>query len=250
MESSGRVVVITGASGGIGAALARRLGRDGARLALAARRSDVLQRIAAECEAAGAPRALAVVADVTRRPDVDALRDAALAEFGRIDVWVNNAGRGITRRVLDLTEEDLDEMMLVNVKSALYGMQTVAEHFVARGSGHVVNVSSYLGRVPLAPFRSAYSAAKAALNSLTTNLRMDLKAYPGIHVSLVMPGVVSTDFAANVRGEPVKPILGGMPIQTPEEVAEQMAGLIAEPVDELYTNPAARELLRKFYGFE
>jgi short-subunit dehydrogenase len=102
--------------------------------------------------------------------------------------------------------------------------------------------------VPVAPFRSVYSAAKAALNSLTTNLRMDLREHPGIRVSLVMPGVVRTDFAANVRGQPVTPVPGGMPIQTAEEVGDQIAGLIAEAVDEIYTNPAAKELLRRFYG--
>jgi short-subunit dehydrogenase len=245
---AGKVVVITGASGGIGAALARRLGVDGHALALGARRRDALQAVADASVAAGAVRALAVETDVTRRDAVLALRDAALDAFGRVDVWVNNAGRGITRTVLELTDEDVDDMMTVNVKSALYGMQAIAPHFVERGAGHVINVSSFLGRVPVAPFRSVYSAAKAALNSLTTNLRMDLREHPGIRVSLVMPGVVSTDFAANVRGQPVTPVPGGMPIQTAEEVGDQIAGLIAEPVDELYTNPAAKELLRRFYG--
>jgi short-subunit dehydrogenase len=86
------------------------------------------------------------------------------------------------------------------------------------------------------------------LNSLTTNLRMDLQAHPGIHVSLVMPGVVRTDFAANVRGEPIRPISGGMPIQDVTEVADQLAALVRHPVDELYTNPASAELIRRHYG--
>src|SRR6185503_18759951 len=102
-----KTIVITGASSGIGAAIARRLGRDGNHLALAARRAEALQAVAAEC----GPNALAVVADVTRRQDVERLRDEALRAFGAVDVWINNAGRGITRSVLDLTDADVDEMM-------------------------------------------------------------------------------------------------------------------------------------------
>src|SRR4051794_4484886 len=111
-----KTIVITGASAGIGAAIARRLGRDGHKLALAARRADLLQQIAHE----SAPDAIAVAADVTRREDVERLRDEALRAFGAVDVWINNAGRGISRSVLHLTDDDLDEMMRVNVKSALY----------------------------------------------------------------------------------------------------------------------------------
>jgi NAD(P)-dependent dehydrogenase (short-subunit alcohol dehydrogenase family) len=78
--------------------------------------------------------------------------------------------------VLDLTDEDFDQMMVVNAKSALYGMQAIVPHFKERGAGHLINISSALGRVPFASYRSAYSAAKAALGSLTANLRMDLRA--------------------------------------------------------------------------
>src|SRR5438105_3676066 len=176
-------IVITGASAGIGAAIARRLGRDGNKLALAARREDLLREVARE----SAPDALAVVADVTRREDVERLRDEALRAFGGVDVWINNAGRGISRSVLDLTDDDLDEMMRVNVKSALYGMQTVVPYFLERGRGHLINISSFLGRVPIAAHRSAYNAAKAALNALTATLRADVGG-KGVEVSLVMPG--------------------------------------------------------------
>src|SRR5262249_20688135 len=136
-----------------------------------------------------------VVADVTRRPDVQRILDVTLGRFGHVDVWVNNAGRGITRPVADLSDEDFDAMMAVNVKSALYGMQVVLPHFEQRGRGHIINVSSMLGRIPFASGRAVYSAAKHALNSLTANFRMDLRApFPDIHVSLVIPGVVGTDF--------------------------------------------------------
>lgn len=255
MRAGVRVVVITGASTGIGAALARRLAPGGHSLVLAARRRDALERVAREVEALGASRAVVVETDVTRRGDVERLRDAAIEAFGRFDVWVNNAGRGIVRPVLELTDEDLDDMIAVNVKSALYGMQVAVPHFVERGSGHLINVSSFLGRVPMASVRSAYSAAKAALNSLTANLRMDLHArYPDVHVSLVMPGVVTTEFARNAVGaspdaRPYAPPPGAGPQpQTPEEVADAIARVIEQPVAELYTNPASSELARRYYA--
>jgi short-subunit dehydrogenase len=241
-----RVIVITGASDGIGAALARRLAAGGDAVVLAARRAAELGAVAASCGA----RALAVPTDVTRRAEVERLRDAALSAHGAIDVWVNNAGRGIGRRTLELTDADVDEMIAVNLKSALYGMQAIVPHFQARGRGHLVNVSSFLGRVPLVTFRSAYSAAKAALNALTANLRVDLAGtHPGIHVSLVMPGIVSTAFGRNaLGGTPAPPPAGpAAGAQTPEEVAERIASLLERPVPELYTNPTQAGLAREYY---
>jgi len=247
-----KIIVITGASGGIGAALARELAKGGHKLVLAARRREELEKVAREAREAGAAAALAVTTDVTRREQVERLRDHALEEFGQIDVWVNNAGRGIGRKVLDLTDADFDEMMTVNVKSALYGMQAAVPHFQQRGSGHLINVSSFLGRVPLASFRSAYNAAKAALNTLTANLRMDLKAEsPGIHVSLVMPGVVTTEFADNAlgasSGSTYRPPANVANAQTPEEVAAAIAELIERPRAEIFTNPSQGEIARRYY---
>ena len=254
MEVTSAVVVITGASSGIGAALARKLASDGARLVLAARRERELNSVAEEARKLGAKGSLAVPVDVTNRDAVFKLRDRTLAEFGQIDVWVNNAGRGITRSVLDLTDDDVDDMININVKSALYGIQAAVPHFIERGRGHLINISSFLGRVPIASFRSVYSAAKAALNSLTANLRMDVRAYPEIHVSLIMPGVVTTDFARNVRGEARHPMsasaLGASPMhpQTAEEVAARIADVIRNPVAEVYTNPASAEIARRYYA--
>jgi len=240
-----KVIVITGASGGIGAALAQRVARDGHAVVLAARRERELKAVAATC----GERAFPVVADVTQRTIVNNLRDAAIRRFGVVDVWVNNAGRGITKKVLELTEEDLDAMVTVNVKSALYGMQAIVPHFQDRGQGHLINVSSFLGRVPLVTFRSAYNAAKAALNSLTANLRMDLRAtHPHIHVSLVMPGVVTTEFAKNALGTPVPSVAApATNAQSPEQVADRIAELIANPVPEIYTNPAHPGFARAYY---
>jgi short-subunit dehydrogenase len=239
---SDKVIVITGASSGIGAALARRLAHHQHRLVLAARNSERLAATAAACGG----RAICVQADVTQRDDIERLRDTALASCRRVDVWVNNAGRGITREVLDLTDGDVDEMFLVNTKSALYGMQAIVPHFKARGDGHIINISSLLSRVPAASFRSAYSAAKAALNILTANLRMNLQAtYPLIHVSLVLPGAVSTGFAENALGG-IRPPTGVAPPQTPEEVARVIADVIDHPVPEAYTSAKLPEIVRRY----
>ncbi|MDX2193544.1 MAG: SDR family NAD(P)-dependent oxidoreductase [Gemmatimonadales bacterium] len=231
MTLAGRVVVITGASGGIGAATAVHLAHAGAQVGLVARRREALEAVAAQCGGLAA----VFPADVTDRAAVDGVMAAALERFGHVDVWVNNAGQGISRRVSELTDDDLDAMVRVNVKSALYGMQAVLPHFRARGTGQIVNVSSLLGRMPYVPIRAAYSAAKHMLNVLTANLRDELRTtHPGIRVTLVSPGVVWTDFGLNAVGG--GPDSRSFPDgQTPEEVAAVIAGVIAEPQDDVYT---------------
>jgi NADP-dependent 3-hydroxy acid dehydrogenase YdfG len=241
-----KVVVITGGSSGIGAALGRRLGEAGHSLALAARNPEQLAVAVAECGS----RARAFPTDVTRREEVERLRDAAISAFGHIDVWVNNAGRGINRAVVDLTDDELDEMMLVNTKSALYGMQAIAPHFISRGEGHVINLSSVLSRVPAATFRSAYSAAKAALNVLTANFRMDIQAtHPRIAVSLVLPGSVPGAFQKNSLGGTPQVVPPGVPAapQTPEDVAAVIAALIEQPQPEAYTRPELRDIAQRYH---
>jgi NADP-dependent 3-hydroxy acid dehydrogenase YdfG len=122
---SDTIVVITGASSGIGAAVAELVSREGMSVVLAARRKDALEAVAARCGG----RALSVVADVTVRANVRRIVDESLSRFGRIDVWINNAGIGITRPPSQLTDDDIDAMIQANVKSALYGMQEVLPHF-------------------------------------------------------------------------------------------------------------------------
>jgi short-subunit dehydrogenase len=245
-----KTIVITGASAGIGAALAVRLAKEGHNLVLAARRKEPLDEVARAAEQAGAQRAIGVVTDVTSRAEMARLDKAAIDAFGGYDVWVNNAGRGITRSVLDLTDTDVDEMISVNVKSALYGMQIAAKHFMERGSGQIVNVSSFLGRVPMATHRSAYNAAKHALNALTANLRMDLREkYPDIKVTLIMPGMVGTEFGRNALGStPDTPIYSGPYVQKVEDVADIIAKAIENPVPELYTNPASAGMAQKYFA--
>jgi len=240
------VIVITGASSGIGAALAELVAGRGARVALLARREEELRAVAARCGS----EALPIVADVTRRDEIERALATSLARFGHVDVWVNNAGRGITRPVSELTDEDFDGMMLVNAKSALYGMQAVLPHFKERGTGHIINVSSMLGRVPFILVRSAYSAAKHALNSLTANLRMELREkYPGIHVTSVHPGVVATEFGVHaLHGGPDSRQLPGA--QAVEEVAQVIADVIDHPRADVYTLPGARQMIVGYYSAE
>jgi short-subunit dehydrogenase len=238
-----KVIVITGASAGIGAELARQAGEKGAKLVLAARRQPELEAVAAR----SGREAIAVVTDATKRSDMERLRDAALKRFGRIDVWVNNAGRGITRPVSELTDEDIDVMMRDNVKSALYGMQVVLPHFKERNAGQILNVSSGLARLPLAPFRSAYSAAKHALNGLTACLRMELlQSHPGIMVSVVMPGVVATEFGNNaVGGGPDSRALPGA--QSVEDATKVILDVIENPRPEAYTQPNMKAEVERYY---
>lgn len=247
--SEDRVVVITGASSGIGAALAIGLGADGFRVVLGARSLEKLAAVAEEAAPKGL--ALAVECDVTRRQNVEKLRDVALDRFGRVDVWVNNAGRGILRPVLELTDEDIDEMMAVNLKSAVYGMQTIIPYFIERGRGHVINVSSALARFPNAPLRSAYNAAKAALNAVSANVRMDLKRQGAndVHVSVVMPGIVPTEFAVHAkysRGPLAKLPSGALQPQNVDDVVRVMRHVIDEPRAEVFTNPAAAEVVQRY----
>jgi short-subunit dehydrogenase len=238
-----KVVVVTGASSGIGAVLSEQLGARGARVVLVARREPELRQVAARV----GERATVCVADVTQREAVERVVSETLQQLGQLDVWVNNAGRGISRLVSELTDTDFDEMMLVNVKSALYGMQAVLPHFRAQSQGHIINVSSMLGRVPMAPQRSAYSASKHALNALTANLRMELAATPDIHVSAVHPGVVATEFG-------MRAMHGGMDsrnfpgAQTPEEVAAIIVETIERPRADVYTRAESKQLVLSYYG--
>ena len=196
-DFSDQVVVVTGASGGVGAAAAEELARRGASVVLAARRPAQLEEVRARC----GDKALAVVADVTKRSDVQRIFDQAIAKFGRVDVWINNVGRGQIRPVLELTDEDIDTMILDNMKSVLYGMQVVLPHLQARGKGAIVNVSSVVARVKVPRSVGPYAAAKAAMSRLSEELRGELsQSHPEIRVAVVYPGVVATDFGQNAIG--------------------------------------------------
>jgi short-subunit dehydrogenase len=231
-----KVVVITGASAGIGAAAAAAIAKRGHTVVVVARRKPELEAVAAKI----GPKAICIVADVTRRPEVKRVVDTAIARCGRIDVWINNVGQGITRMPSQLTDEDIDEVMRVNVKSAIYGMQEVLPHFKERKTGHVINVSSMLGRIPSALIRSAYSGAKHFLNAITANFRTEVhQTHPGIEFSIVSPGVVRTDFGKNaIHGGPDSRTLPES--QSAEEVAEVIASVVETRQSDVYTRAGAR----------
>jgi short-subunit dehydrogenase len=238
-----KVVVITGASGGIGAALAELVAARGASVALVARRRGALEAVAARCGG----RALVIVADVSRREDVQRVVREALARFGRIDVWVNNVGQGISRPPSLLTDADIDEIVQVNVKSALYGMQEVLPHFRERGTGQVINVSSMLGRIPFAVIRSAYCGAKHFLNALTATFRAEVQErHPGIQFSLVSPGIVRTDFGLNaMHGGPDSRAFPDS--QSAEEVAAVIADVMESRRPDVYTRAGAHDRIVGYY---
>lgn len=238
-----KVVVITGASGGIGAALAEHLSTRGASVVLVARREEQLREVASHC----GESVIAVVADMTLRDDVRRTVAAAIERFGHIDVWVNNVGQGISVVPSKLTDDDIDDVMRLNVKTALYGMQEVLPHFQERGAGHVINISSMLGRMPFALIRSAYSASKHFLNALTANFRLEVQeAHPGIQFSIVSPGIVRTDFGNNaMHGGPDSRSFPDS--QSAEEVAEVIAGVIESRRPDVYSRKGARDRVAKFY---
>jgi NADP-dependent 3-hydroxy acid dehydrogenase YdfG len=242
-EIKGLNVVITGASSGIGSELARQLAAEGARVVLVARRADALHEVAKRC----GDEALPLVADVTRRDEVQRVVRESIARFGHVDVWVNNVGRGITRMPSELADEDVDDMIRVNVKSALYGMQEILPHFRERGRGQVVNISSMLGRLPFATMRSAYNGAKHFLNALTTNFRDEIRqSTPAIEVTLVSPGVVRTDFGLNA-------LYGGMDSrqlpesQSAEEVAAVIVWAIRTGRPDVYTRVGAKQRVIDYF---
>ena len=239
-----RIVVVTGASGGIGAAVARKLTGQGESVVLVARRQAALEAVAQDCGSS----ALAIPADATHREDLRRVVQQSLARFGRIDVWINNVGQGITRMPSELTDVDVDAMMLVNVKSALYGMQEILPHFKERGEGHVINMSSMLGRIPYATFRSAYSGAKHFLNALTIMMRDEVqKTHPGIQFSLVSPPAVRTEFGAHaLHGGPDSRSLPNT--QDADEVALVIARVIQTREPDAYTVNGSRDRVVRYYS--
>jgi NADP-dependent 3-hydroxy acid dehydrogenase YdfG len=237
-------VVITGASSGIGAALAELLARQGESLLLVARRAEALEAVVAKCQG----QAQALIADLTNRTEVRRTVSAALERFGLVDVWVNNVGQGITRPPSQLSDEDVEAMMRVNVMTALYGCQEILPHFIARRRGHVINLSSMLGRIPHAVHRSAYNGAKHFLNALTANFRSEVQAsHPDIQFSLVSPGVVRTEFGHNaLHGGPDSWQLPDS--QSAEEVAAVIADVIETRRPDVYTRTGARDRVVSYFG--
>jgi NADP-dependent 3-hydroxy acid dehydrogenase YdfG len=190
----GKVVVITGASSGLGAATARLLSAQSAKLVLGARR---LERITALAEELGGPaRALAVATDVTRHEQVKRLVEAAVKAFGRIDVMINNAGLMPNSPLDRLKIEDWDRMIDVNLKGVLYGIAAALPYMKQQMSGQIINVSSVAGH-KVRPGNAVYAATKHAVRVLSEGLRMEVKPY-NIRTTIISPGAVDTELPASV----------------------------------------------------
>lgn len=191
MQLQGEVAVITGASSGIGAAIARAFAAEGARLVLASRSEEKLAEVARTLGTTGGP-ALVVPTEVGKPEQVKRLVERTLAEFGRIDIFVNNAGIGMYTPFERVIWEHFRELWEVNFFGAAYAMREVVPIMRRQGRGTIVNISSVAGRIPL-PYLSSYCSTKFALNALSDGLRNEL-VRDGIRVLVVCPGRVRTGF--------------------------------------------------------
>jgi NADP-dependent 3-hydroxy acid dehydrogenase YdfG len=224
-----KITLVTGASSGIGEAVARRLAGDGHHVVAAARRADRLAELAAR--AAGRPGTVRpAVVDVTARAAVTELVDTIVAEHGRIDVIVNNAGVMPLSRLDALLVDEWDRMIDVNVRGLLHGIAAVLPHFHRQGHGHVVTVAS-VGAHQVSPTAAVYCGTKYAAWAITEGLR--LEAPPGIRVTAVSPGVVETELADTISDPVAREAMRAYRAHSiaPEAVADAVAYAVDQPAD-------------------
>jgi NADP-dependent 3-hydroxy acid dehydrogenase YdfG len=201
---AGKVVVITGASSGLGEATARHLSALGAKVVLGARRSDRLQSLAAELAGRGG-ESIAVVTDVTDADQVRHLVDSAVQIYGRVDVMINNAGL-MPQSMLDrLKIDEWDRMVDVNIKGVLYGIAAALPHMTRQKSGHFINVSSVAGH-KVRPGSTVYSATKHAVRVISEGLRQEVKPY-NIRTTIISPGAVDTELPNTITDPVVAPAM-------------------------------------------
>jgi short-subunit dehydrogenase len=226
MEIKGKVVIVTGASEGIGKATAEALAREGARLVLVARSEDRIKALAEKL-----PGAVAVRADLREAAEIEAMVEAAYAAFGKVDVLVNNAGQGMYGPIEGIDIGQYRRMMELNVYAPLRAMQLVIPRMRKSGGGMIVNISSMVSKNAF-PSLGAYASSKYALNALTFTARAEL-AKDGIVVAAFHPRMTATRFGENAIGARPSYAGGGgsagarMPeVDSPEAVAEKILGLI------------------------
>jgi NADP-dependent 3-hydroxy acid dehydrogenase YdfG len=188
---SGKVIVITGASSGLGEAAARLLSERGATLALGARRAERIEALAAELG-----DAIAIPTDVLRRADVEALVAAAIERFGRIDVMINNAGIMPNAPIEQLRVEDWERAIDVNIKGMLYGIAAALPHFQRQKSGHYINISSVAGH-KVRRGSTVYAGTKSAVRAISEGLRQEVKPW-NIRTTIVSPGAVATELVGSI----------------------------------------------------
>ncbi len=236
-----RVIAITGASAGIGRATALRLARDGASVAICARRGDRLDEVARDIAAAGGT-ALPVVADVTREPDMQAFVAQTVERFGTLDVMMCNAGFGIYGAIDDVSPEQMRRLMDVNYFGTYFAARAALPVFRGRRRGHLIVVSSIVGKRGV-PYMGAYAATKFAQVGLAECLRSELYG-SNIHLSVVCPISTATEFSdvmTRETGGDVSRSLG--PAQPVDVVAEAIARALDHPVPEIYPYRKSRGLV-------
>lgn len=242
-QISGKVIIITGASGGIGAATARLLAAQGARVVLGARRTEQLQTLAASITGAGGQCAY-LRTDVSQRADLTALVALALERFGQLDVLVSNAGLGLISPFDELRVDDWEQMIDVNLKGVLYGIAAALPVFRRQGYGHFVNILSTAG-LQIVPTMGVYAGTKNAVRTIAEALRQE--AGPQLRVSSVSPGFVRTDFAEAMTNPEIKAQILARRDQIaipPEAVAQAVAYAISQPasvdVGDIVVRPTAQ----------
>ncbi|WP_207444881.1 SDR family oxidoreductase [Roseomonas marmotae] len=242
-DSMNKVVLVTGASSGIGAAIAAELGRAGATVVMGARRLDRLRDLAGRIEAAGGT-ARARLLDVTSRQDVADFAAAALEEFGRIDVLVNNAGVMPLSPLRSLKTEEWDRMIDVNIRGVLHGIAAVLPVMDRQGHGQVINIAS-TGAYSVSPTAAIYCATKYAVRAITEGLRQESTK---LRVTLVSPGVVTSELADSISDEAARDAMRAfrqVAIE-PEAIARAVRFAIEQPQDvdvsELVVRPSASPL--------
>jgi len=226
MSQQRKVAIVTGAAQGIGLACASRLLADGARVILADINGDKVQVAAKELDGSGGD-VVGVQCDVSSRAQVDDLVSEAVSRFGTLDVMVNNAATTVGAEPLDLTEEDFDRVMAVNLKGTLFGCQAAGRVMVRQGCGSIVNMSSMQAELAI-PFRVPYGISKAGINQLTKIFSLSLAA-KGVRVNAVAPGTILTDLTRGSvlsNRDSYRMILSRTPMGRAGEASE-IAGVVA-----------------------
>jgi NADP-dependent 3-hydroxy acid dehydrogenase YdfG len=240
-----KVVVITGASSGIGESTARLLAGQGAKLVLGARRKDRIDGLVRDIRNAGGS-AIGFKTDVTQRAQVEELVQGALREHDRIDVIVNNSGIMPIAPIAALKVEEWDRMIDVNIKGLLYGVAAVLPIMQRQKQGHIINIASVLGFKVLAPGGTVYSATKFAVRAITEGLRIELKP-DRIRTTMISPGAVATELPESSSEEGTRLHLRELyKIAIPvESIAHAIAYAIEQPaeveIDEIVIRPSAQE---------
>lgn len=238
---SRRVVVVTGASSGIGRGLARALAERGDDVVLASRGEAALREVADECERRGA-RVLAVPTDVSDEAQVRALVDAAVARFGRVDAWVGGAAVWSYGRFEDTPSEIFEQVVRTTLLGQVHGVRAVLPVMRRQGSGVVVLVSSLYGRLS-APYVSAYVAAKWGLTGFAESLRHELRDTPGIEVCTVLPGTVDTPVYRHAAVRTAREIRPLPPVTSPERVVRAVLDVLERPRRQVVVGQTQRALV-------